>query len=165
MASAATQVTGADASAWLLFLGERGLGTAVRHLVCDGRSEDDLRAGAKSTAILFGESELSRRACSYALFLATLLLVGLHAQLAHRLLRQRRRSPRSWSAGVPLRRGRDRDGILQGVLAQQLGGRDRVRRLRARRDDSMMGRRPIQARGRPCDFETPHRIFRRRRCA
>jgi 4-hydroxybenzoate polyprenyltransferase len=43
--------------------------------------EDDLKAGAKSTAILFGEADLIAQGFLYAAFLAALVLVGQRAEL------------------------------------------------------------------------------------
>jgi 4-hydroxybenzoate polyprenyltransferase len=43
--------------------------------------DDDLRAGAKSTAILFGDADLIAQAVLYALFLVTMLLLGQRAGL------------------------------------------------------------------------------------
>jgi 4-hydroxybenzoate polyprenyltransferase len=43
--------------------------------------EDDIRAGAKSTAILFGEADLIAQAVLFAMTLAALLLVGERAEL------------------------------------------------------------------------------------
>jgi len=43
--------------------------------------DDDLRLGAKSTAILFGELDLVAQGVLYALFFAALALVGQRAQL------------------------------------------------------------------------------------
>jgi 4-hydroxybenzoate polyprenyltransferase len=44
--------------------------------------DDDLRAGAKSTAILFGSMDLVAQGVLYALFVIALVFVGLRAMLA-----------------------------------------------------------------------------------
>ena len=43
--------------------------------------DDDIRMGAKSTAILFGDLDLVIQGILYALFLGTMALVGLRAGL------------------------------------------------------------------------------------
>jgi 4-hydroxybenzoate polyprenyltransferase len=75
MAFAATQDT-VPALAWLLFLANVVWATAYDTWYAMVDREDDLRAGAKSTAILFGEADLIAQSVLYALFLAALLLLG-----------------------------------------------------------------------------------------
>ncbi len=81
MAFAATQGT-VPALAWLLFLANVLWATAYDTWYAMVDRDDDLRAGAKSTAILFGEADLIAQGVLYALFLAALVFVGQRAQLA-----------------------------------------------------------------------------------
>jgi len=81
MAFAATQGT-VPVVAWLLFLANIVWATAYDTWYAMVDREDDLRAGAKSTAILFGDADLVAQGVLYALFLAALVLVGLQAKLA-----------------------------------------------------------------------------------
>ncbi len=81
MAFAATHGT-VPALAWLLFIANVVWATAYDTWYAMVDRDDDVRAGAKSTAILFGEADLAAQAVLYALFLATLVLVGVRATLA-----------------------------------------------------------------------------------
>ena len=81
MAFAATQEH-IPQTAWLLFLANVVWATAYDTWYAMVDREDDLRAGAKSTAILFGSMDLVAQGVLYALFLVTLELVGLQARLA-----------------------------------------------------------------------------------
>jgi 4-hydroxybenzoate polyprenyltransferase len=81
MAFAATQDT-VPVLAWLLFLANVVWATAYDTWYAMVDRDDDLRAGAKSTAILFGDADLIAQGILYALFLATLILLGLQAKLA-----------------------------------------------------------------------------------
>jgi 4-hydroxybenzoate polyprenyltransferase len=80
MAFAAVQGT-LPPLAWLLFLANVLWATAYDTWYAMVDREDDLRAGAKSTAILFGEADLIAQGVLYAMFLAALLLVGQRAAL------------------------------------------------------------------------------------
>jgi 4-hydroxybenzoate polyprenyltransferase len=62
--------------AWLLFLGNLLWTTGYDTWYAMVDREDDLRAGAKSTAILFGEMDLVAQAILYGGFLVTMLLVS-----------------------------------------------------------------------------------------
>jgi 4-hydroxybenzoate polyprenyltransferase len=80
MAFAAIQGT-VPVLAWLLFLGNMLWTTAYDTWYAMVDRDDDLRAGAKSTAILFGDADLIAQAVLYALFLVTMLLLGQRAGL------------------------------------------------------------------------------------
>ena len=67
--------------AWLLFLGNLLWTTAYDTWYAMVDREDDLRMGAKSTAILFGDADLIALAVLYLGFLATMALVGRQAEL------------------------------------------------------------------------------------
>jgi 4-hydroxybenzoate polyprenyltransferase len=62
--------------AWLLFLGNLLWTTAYDTWYAMVDREDDLRAGAKSTAILFGDMDLVAQAVLYGGFLVTMLLLA-----------------------------------------------------------------------------------------
>ena len=66
---------------WLLFFGNVLFSTIYDTEYAMVDREDDLRAGAKSTAILFGEADLPILGILMATLLFTLLLVGQRAQL------------------------------------------------------------------------------------
>ncbi|HET6603744.1 MAG TPA: 4-hydroxybenzoate octaprenyltransferase [Xanthomonadaceae bacterium] len=83
-------VTGAvPPLAWLLFLANVLWSTAYDTWYAMVDRQDDLRAGAKSTAILLGEADLAGLAILQGGFVATLLLVGQRAELG-----------KAWYAGV-----------------------------------------------------------------
>jgi len=69
------------ALAWLLYVANIFWTTAYDTWYAMVDREDDLRAGAKSTAILFGDMDLVAQGVLYGLFLAALALVGLQAKL------------------------------------------------------------------------------------
>ena len=66
---------------WLLFLGNVLFSTIYDTEYAMVDRADDIRAGAKSTAILFGDADLPILAILMATLLFTLLLVGQRAQL------------------------------------------------------------------------------------
>lgn len=66
---------------WLLFLGNVLFSTIYDTEYAMVDRDDDLRAGAKSTAILFGDADLPILGILMATLLFTLLLVGQRAQL------------------------------------------------------------------------------------
>jgi 4-hydroxybenzoate polyprenyltransferase len=66
---------------WLLFLGNVLFSTIYDTEYAMVDRDDDIRAGAKSTAILFGEADLPILGILMATLLFTLLLVGQRAQL------------------------------------------------------------------------------------
>jgi 4-hydroxybenzoate polyprenyltransferase len=80
MAFAAVQGT-VPALAWVLYVANIFWATAYDTWYAMVDRDDDLRAGAKSTAILFGELDLVAQGVLYALFLAALALVGRQAGL------------------------------------------------------------------------------------
>lgn len=80
MAFAAVQGT-VPALGWLLFLANVLWATGYDTWYAMVDREDDLRAGAKSTAILFGEADLLAQGVIYTGFLAALLLLGRRAGL------------------------------------------------------------------------------------
>jgi len=67
--------------AWLLFLANLLWVTAYDTWYAMVDREDDLRAGAKSTAILFGSADLVAQGVIYACFMLALLLLGHRAGL------------------------------------------------------------------------------------
>jgi 4-hydroxybenzoate polyprenyltransferase len=67
--------------AWLLFLGNVLFSTIYDTEYAMVDRDDDVRAGAKSTAILFGDADLPILGILMATLLFTLLLVGQRAQL------------------------------------------------------------------------------------
>ncbi|MDQ3495729.1 MAG: 4-hydroxybenzoate octaprenyltransferase [Pseudomonadota bacterium] len=67
--------------AWVLYVANIFWATAYDTWYAMVDRDDDLRAGAKSTAILFGELDLAAQAVLYTLFLAALALVGRQAAL------------------------------------------------------------------------------------
>ena len=69
------------AVAWLLYGATIAWATAYDTWYAMVDRDDDLRLGAKSTAILFGELDLVAQGVLYALFFAALALVGRQAQL------------------------------------------------------------------------------------
>jgi 4-hydroxybenzoate polyprenyltransferase len=71
-----------DASAWLLFLGNCLWTLAYDTLYAMVDRDDDLAAGAKSTAILFGELDIAAVAILHAMALLSFALIGSRAELA-----------------------------------------------------------------------------------
>ena len=67
--------------AWVLYLANIFWATAYDTWYAMVDREDDLRMGAKSTAILFGETDLVAQGVLYACMFAALALVGREAQL------------------------------------------------------------------------------------
>ncbi|HZF99319.1 MAG TPA: 4-hydroxybenzoate octaprenyltransferase [Pseudoxanthomonas sp.] len=67
--------------AWLLYGANVLWATAYDTWYAMVDRDDDIRAGAKSTAILFGDLDLVVQGVLYALVLASLALVGRHAEL------------------------------------------------------------------------------------
>lgn len=67
--------------AWLLFAGNLLWTTGYDTWYAMVDREDDIRVGAKSTAILFGDLDLFALGVLYAGFLLTMLLLGLNAKL------------------------------------------------------------------------------------
>ena len=81
MAFAAVQGT-VPPLAWLLFCANVLWATAYDTWYAMVDREDDLKAGAKSTAILFGDADLAAQGVLYAMFLGALAFVGQRAELA-----------------------------------------------------------------------------------
>ena len=69
------------AVAWLLYVANILWATGYDTWYAMVDRDDDLRLGAKSTAILFGELDLVAQGVVYALFFAALALVGQRAEL------------------------------------------------------------------------------------
>jgi 4-hydroxybenzoate polyprenyltransferase len=67
--------------AWLLFCANVLWATAYDTWYAMVDRDDDIRAGARSTAILFGEADLIAQGVLYAMFLAALWFVGERAAL------------------------------------------------------------------------------------
>ena len=80
MAFAAVQGTVPEV-AWVLYCANILWATAYDTWYAMVDREDDLRAGSKSTAILFGDLDLAAQGVLYALTFAALWLVGRQAQL------------------------------------------------------------------------------------
>ncbi len=102
--------------AWLLFLANVVWATAYDTWYAMVDRDDDLRAGAKSTAILFGEADLVAQGVLYALFLAALVFVGQRAALAWEY-----DAALAVAAGLiawefRIARRRDRDGCFRAFL-------------------------------------------------
>ncbi len=68
--------------AWLLFCANVLWATAYDTWYAMVDRDDDIRAGAKSTAILFGDADLIAQGVLYAMFLAAMALVGQRAELS-----------------------------------------------------------------------------------
>jgi len=104
------------AVAWLLYVANILWATAYDTWYAMVDRDDDLRMGAKSTAILFGDLDLVAQGVLYALFFAALVLVGQRAglgsyywgglALALALV--------AWEFWIA--RGRDRDGCFRAFL-------------------------------------------------
>ena len=69
------------AIAWLLYVANIFWATAYDTWYAMVDRDDDIRMGARSTAILFGEMDLVAQGVLYALMFAALVLVGQRAQL------------------------------------------------------------------------------------
>jgi len=67
--------------AWLLFCANVLWATAYDTWYAMVDREDDIKAGAKSTAILFGEADLIAQGVLFAMFLGAMAFVGQRAQL------------------------------------------------------------------------------------
>ena len=72
-----------DQVAWLLFLANVLWSTAYDTLYAMVDRDDDLKAGSKSTAILFGDMDLVAIGLIHAGFLYAMWLVGARLQLGH----------------------------------------------------------------------------------
>ena len=108
--------------AWLLFLGNLLWTTGYDTWYAMVDREDDLRVGAKSTAILFGDADLVAQGVIYAGFFWAMWLVGARAVLGLHY---------QAALGVALllvlvqfwmARGRDRAGSFRAFLANQWVG-------------------------------------------
>ena len=110
-------VTGeVPAIAWVLYVANIFWATAYDTWYAMVDRDDDLRAGAKSTAILFGDLDLAALGVLYALFFAGMAMVGRQAGLD---------DPFWWSLGIAvvlvgwqfvLARNRDRDGCFRAFV-------------------------------------------------
>jgi len=69
------------AIAWLLYCANIAWATGYDTWYAMVDRDDDLRVGAKSTAILFGDMDLVAQAVLYSVFIAALALVGQRAGL------------------------------------------------------------------------------------
>ena len=69
------------AIAWVLYVANIFWATAYDTWYAMVDRDDDIRAGAKSTAILFGEADLIAQGVLYAMFLAAMWFVGERADL------------------------------------------------------------------------------------
>jgi 4-hydroxybenzoate polyprenyltransferase len=68
--------------AWLLFCANVLWATAYDTWYAMVDRDDDIRAGAKSTAILFGDADLIAQGTLYTMFLGAMALVGQRAELS-----------------------------------------------------------------------------------
>ena len=102
--------------AWLLYVANILWATAYDTWYAMVDREDDLRAGARSTAILFGDLDLAAQGVLYGLTFAALALVGQRAGFG---------VPYAIALGVAallvgyefvIARGRDRDGCFRAFL-------------------------------------------------
>ena len=102
--------------AWVLYVANIFWATAYDTWYAMVDRDDDLRAGAKSTAILFGDLDLAALGVLYALFFAGMAMVGRQAGLD---------DPFWWSLGIAvvlvgwqfvLARNRDRDGCFRAFV-------------------------------------------------
>ncbi|MGY0557483.1 4-hydroxybenzoate octaprenyltransferase [Lysobacter sp. A421] len=76
-------VTGeVPALAWLLYIANILWSTAYDTWYAMVDRDDDIKVGAKSTAVLFGDLDLVAQALLYVMFFAALVLVGQRASLA-----------------------------------------------------------------------------------
>jgi 4-hydroxybenzoate polyprenyltransferase len=121
MAFAAVQGT-VPPIAWLLFLGNLLWTTGYDTWYAMVDREDDIRAGSKSTAILFGDADLVAQAVIYAGFLWAMWLVGARAELG-----QHYQVALGLAAAVVLvqfwiARGRGRDACFLAFRANQWVG-------------------------------------------
>src|SRR5690606_4858495 len=67
--------------AWLLYVANILWSTAYDTWYAMVDRDDDIKVGAKSTAVLFGDLDLVIQGVLYALFFAALLLVGQRAEM------------------------------------------------------------------------------------
>ena len=104
------------AIAWVLYVANIFWATAYDTWYAMVDRDDDLRAGAKSTAILFGDLDLAALGILYTLFFSALALVGRRAGLGE---------PFWWGLGLAallvawqfvLGRRRDREGCFRAFL-------------------------------------------------
>ena len=110
-------VTGeVPAIAWVLYVANIFWATAYDTWYAMVDRDDDLRAGATSTATLFGDRDLAARGVLYAWFFAGMAMVGRQAGLD---------DPFWWSLGIAvvlvgwqfvLARNRDRDGCFRAFV-------------------------------------------------
>ena len=115
MAFAATQQA-VPTLAWLLFLANVAWATAYDTWYAMVDRDDDLRAGARSTAILFGSMDLAALGVLYALFLGAMVLVGLNAHLAPAFHGSLAIAALLVAWEFRIARGRDRDGCFRAFL-------------------------------------------------
>jgi 4-hydroxybenzoate polyprenyltransferase len=115
MAFAATQDT-VPSLAWLLFLANVVWATAYDTWYAMVDRDDDLRAGAKSTAILFGESDLIAQGVLYALFIGALALLGQRAAFGPWYFAGLGVAVALIAWEFRIARGRDREGCFRAFL-------------------------------------------------
>ena len=103
--------------AWVLYVANILWATAYDTWYAMVDRDDDLRAGAKSTAILFGDMDLVAQGVLYALFFAALGLVGRQAR-AGRCTTGRRWAWRRcwWPTNSSIARHRERDACFRAFL-------------------------------------------------
>ena len=104
------------AVAWLLYVANILWATGYDTWYAMVDRDDDLRMGAKSTAILFGDLDLVAQGVLYALFFAALALVGQRAGLGHYYWYGLAAALVLVGYEFWIARGRDRDGCFRAFL-------------------------------------------------
>ncbi|MBS0457547.1 MAG: 4-hydroxybenzoate octaprenyltransferase [Proteobacteria bacterium] len=115
MAFAATQGA-VPMLGWLLFLANVVWSTAYDTWYAMVDRDDDLRMGAKSTAILFGDADLLAQGVLYAVFIASLILVGVQGKLALVYYGALAVAAGLIALEFAMARRRDRDGCFRAFL-------------------------------------------------
>lgn len=101
---------------WLLFLANVVWSTAYDTWYAMVDRDDDLRMGAKSTAILFGDADLLAQGVLYAVFIASLILVGVQGKLALVYYGALAVAAGLIALEFAMARRRDRDGCFRAFL-------------------------------------------------
>lgn len=104
------------AVAWLLYAANIAWATGYDTWYAMVDRDDDLRLGAKSTAILFGELDLVAQGVLYGLFFAALVLVGQRAGLGDIYWRGLAAALVLVGYEFWIARGRDRDACFRAFL-------------------------------------------------
>jgi hypothetical protein len=118
------------AVAWVLYARNILWATAYDTWYAMVDRDDDLRAGAKSTAILFGEMDLIAQGVLYGAFFLALWLVGRQAALGQAYWIGLGVAALLVAYEFVIARHRDREGCFRAFLHNHWVGRDGVRRDR-----------------------------------